>query len=363
MKQQAHIFDIHVMRAVGCLMVVLVHVSALYYVQRGEWEDVILFLNQASRFGTPIFAIVSGLLLFLQVKNKGFFFQRFFSSRLQKIVIPFLFWTAFYLFYLWLVFGANPLDAGIKRFLFEVAFGETYSHLYFISIVLQFYLIFPLLQLIKGKAAWVIALIGSAIIHVYAMKFMDPSQFDGLLGMIMEQRAFLPKWIFFFIFGGFLAYNWEAAKQWAYKWRVGLFVGVLLILYFAAVEYEWGRYIGSNRVSNIINLPILILFIMAISGKIARNPLLHTLASKLGAMSMGVYLIHPFVINMLQRNLPEGVWTLSLFPLWYVVVMAITVGIIMLVQKLPFGRVVLTVPSVKRVKPSTDNGNKGLTEA
>ena len=77
MKQQAHIFDIHVMRAVGCLMVVLVHVSALYYVQHGDWQDVILFLNQASRFGTPIFAIVSGLLLFLQVRNKGFFFQRF----------------------------------------------------------------------------------------------------------------------------------------------------------------------------------------------------------------------------------------------------------------------------------------------
>ena len=208
-----------------------------------------------------------------------------------------------------------------------------------------------------------IALVVSAAIHVYAMKYMDPSQFDGLLARIVEQRAFLPKWIFFFVFGGFLAYNWETAKQWAYKWRVGLFVGVLLILYFAAVEYEWGRYIGSNRVSNIINLPILILFIMAIAEKVGRNPLLHTVASKLGAMSMGIYLIHPFVINMLQRNMPEGVWRLSLFPLWYVVVMAITIGIILLVQKLPFGRVILTVPSVKTVKPAAKSGNKDLKEA
>ncbi|MFC4713137.1 acyltransferase [Planococcus dechangensis] len=356
MNKQAQIFDIHVLRAIGCLMVVLVHVSALYYVQRGNWEDVILFINQASRFGTPIFAIVSGLLLFMQVKKRGFLFKQFFQSRLNKIVIPFLFWTAFYLVYLWMVFGANPFDGGMRRFILEVAFGETYSHLYFISIVLQFYLIVPLLQFVKSKGAWVGLLALSAVIHIYAMRYMDPAQFDGLLATIVEQRAFLPKWIFFFIFGGFLAYHWDAAKAWAYKMRIGLSIGVLLILYFAAVEYEWGRYIGSNRVTNIINLPILVLFIMAVSEKIARNPFLYSVTSRLGAMSMGIYLIHPFVLNMLQRNLPAEVWTLSLFPFWFAVVMGITIGIILLIQKLPFGRLVLTVPAVSR-KASNAGGN------
>ncbi|MGD7042915.1 acyltransferase [Jeotgalibacillus proteolyticus] len=346
MKQQSQIFDVHVLRAVGCLLVVLVHVSALFYVERGNWEDVILFINQASRFGTPIFAVVSGLLLFLQVKKRGFLFNKFFKSRVNKIVIPFLFWTAFYLLYIWLIFGTSPFESGLKHFIFDVAFGKTYSHLYFISIVLQFYLVFPLLQFIKSRGAWIGLLILSALVHIYSMKFMG--DFEGLFGLIAEQRAFLPKWFFFFIFGGFLAYHWETAKEWAYKIRVPLFFAVLLVFYFAAVEYEWGRYIGSNRVTNIINLPVIILFVMAISEKIASNPSLNYLASRLGSMSMGIYLIHPFVLSVLQRNLPSGVWTLSLFPVWFAVVMFLTIGMILLIKKLPFGHIILTVPSVEK---------------
>ncbi|MGK7379034.1 acyltransferase [Planococcus sp. 1R117A] len=360
MNQQGRIFDVNVLRAIGCLMVVLVHVSALYYIQSGSWEDVILFINQSSRFGTPIFAIVSGFLLFLQVKKRGFFFKKFFSSRINKIVIPFLFWTAFYLFYLWIVFGSNPFDGGIKHFILEVAFGETYSHLYFISIVLQFYLVFPLLQFIKSRSAWIVLLVVSALIHIYAMKYMAAGQFEGLFGLIAEQRSFLPKWLYFFIFGGFLAYHWEAAKLWTYKMRVPLFVAVLLIFYFAAVEYEWGGYIGSNRISNIVNLPVIVMFVMAISEKIARNPLLYNLISRLGAMSMGIYLIHPFVINMLQRHLPADVWTLSLFPFWFAAVMFITIGIILMIQKLPFGHIILTIPSVAIKKTPKDSEEEFL---
>lgn len=363
MNQQSQIFDIHILRAIGCLMVVLVHVSALYYVQSGSWEDVILFINQSSRFGTPIFAVVSGFLLFLQVKKRGFAFKKFVSSRVNKIVLPFLFWTAFYLFYIWLVFGAAPLTNGVKKLAFDVAFGETYSHLYFISIVLQFYLIFPLLQFIKSKGAWIALLVISAMIHIYSMKFMMAEQFGGLLGMIADQRSFLPKWIFFFIFGGFLAYNWGAAKEWAYKLRVPLFLAVLLIFYFAAVEYEWGGYIGSNRVTNIVNMPIIILFVMAISEKVARNPVLYSVTTRLGAMSMGIYLIHPFVINMLQQNLPAEVWTLALFPVWFAVVMFITIGIITLIQKLPFGHIILTVPAVGKKQDAKVNKKEMLKKS
>lgn len=363
MDQQGQIFDIQVMRALGCLMVVLVHVSALYYVQSGSWEDVVLFINQSSRFGTPIFAVVSGLLLFLQVKKRGFFFKKFFRSRLNKIVIPFLFWTAFYLIYIWLVYDANPFNGGTKNFIFKVAFGETYSHLYFISIVLQFYLVFPLLQFIKSKGAWIGLLAISVLIHIYSMKYMDAGQFEGLFGKIAENRAFLPKWFFFFIFGGFLAYHWETAKEWAYKMRVLLFVAVLLIFYFAAVEYEWGGYIGSNRVTNIFNLPIIIMFVMAISEKVARNPLLNFVTSRLGAMSMGIYLIHPFVINILQRNLPADVWALSLFPIWFVVVMFITIGIILMIQKLSFGHIILTVPSAVNKVAVKDSQKESLEKS
>lgn len=63
---------------------------------------------------------------------------------------------------------------------------------------------------------------------------------------------------------------------------------------------------------------------------------------------MGIYLIHPFVINMLQRNLPAEVWTLSMFPVWFAIVMFTTIGLILMIQKLPLGHIILTVPAVSK---------------
>ncbi|TFD97115.1 acyltransferase [Jeotgalibacillus sp. R-1-5s-1] len=326
------------------MMVVLVHVSAVYFYERGGWEDVTLFVNQISRFGTPLFAFISGFLLFLQVKNKGFKFKKFASSRFKKIVIPFAVWTAFYYLYIFAADGISPFEDGTTQFLISSIFGESYYHLYFMSIVLQFYLIFPLLQLIRKKSFWIAALVLSAGVHVYTLQYFVPGQFEGTAGMILSQRAFLPAWLFFFIFGGFLAYNWEQAKAFAIKFRMPLFIGVLLIIYFAAVEYEAVGSIPSNRMTNMINLPIIILFILSIGNVIGRIPSLNQFFSKIGALSMGIYLVHPFILNVIQRILPAEVWKLSLFPVWFVIIMGLSIVAVTLIQYLPFGKLIVTVP-------------------
>jgi probable poly-beta-1,6-N-acetyl-D-glucosamine export protein len=115
-KSKTHIFEIHLLRAIACLFVVLVHVSGSYCHQNGQvFNEYILFINQISRFGTPMFALISAFLLTYQIRKKGFDLNRFISSSFTKIGLPFLFWSIFYLIFMFALNGENHLRTGGKH--------------------------------------------------------------------------------------------------------------------------------------------------------------------------------------------------------------------------------------------------------
>lgn len=56
--------------------------------------------DSISRWGVPVFVMVSGALLLDTSKQEGIL--TFYKKRLSKIFIPIIFWTAFYLFWFFL---------------------------------------------------------------------------------------------------------------------------------------------------------------------------------------------------------------------------------------------------------------------
>lgn len=71
--------EIPFIRAVACIMVILVHVtSGTIIAEDGSVNYLNLYLYQLTRLGTPIFAVVSAFLLFSSVKRNGFNIKRFF---------------------------------------------------------------------------------------------------------------------------------------------------------------------------------------------------------------------------------------------------------------------------------------------
>lgn len=166
---QQYIYEIHALRAFACLCVLLVHVSASFYLMQNEQFNWLTFaLNQLGRFGTPIFSVISGFLLFYQVRRSGFHLKKFLHSRITKIVFPFLIWSSIYLLLNKFYFGIS-LKKGLDPFDYIIEYlllGGAYYHLYFIAMVIQFYFLFPLLQLVKSKKAWLVLLFISFIISL-----------------------------------------------------------------------------------------------------------------------------------------------------------------------------------------------------
>ncbi|EFV78252.1 hypothetical protein HMPREF1013_01440 [Bacillus sp. 2_A_57_CT2] len=350
-KPKAHIQEIHYLRAIACIWVLLVHVSASYYYENGEtYNELTLFINQISRFGTPIFALISGFLLFYQTRTRGFKLKKFALSRFTNIGVPFIFWSIFYLLFMYILQGANPFESGKRLFLINFAFGNAFYHLYFMSIVFQFYLLFPLLQLFRSRKSWIFLLAGSILTNLYALKMYNPGQFEGIWQVILSQRAFLPAWIFFFIFGGFLAYYWEPLSQFSKRNKKLLGAGVVIITVLAVVEYKIIGSAPSNRATNMINIPIITLFMMGIGEDIKKISWLERFLAKIGSLSMAIYLVHPFVLLTFQSLAPKSVWNTIHFPFVFAVILIGTIGVVKVIQLLPYNQYLLTVPKAKDSK-------------
>lgn len=191
------------------------------------------------------------------------------------------------------------------------------------------------------------ALIPGRLNKLIYPKIYAPGQTEGILKVLLSQRAFLPSWIFFFIFGGFLAYNWEGLIKFSQKNKIVLGLSVLILTALAVLEYKIIGSVPSNRATNLVNIPIITLFILGISEDIMKIRFLNRFLTKVGTLSMAIYLVHPFVLYIVQTIAPQFIWKTTLFPITFMIVLALTIAVVKLIQLLPYNQYILTVPKIK----------------
>lgn len=138
-------------RAVGVLAVVALHVSGYLTGTRGTFPDnvpMVAVLFQASfKFAVPLFVMVSGALLLGNRAETGGAFIR---KRLNRILIPLVFWTAAYS--LFSIYFRKDTLADLAIVVDQIARGRVYVHMYFLWLILGLYLLTPYLRV------WVSAL-------------------------------------------------------------------------------------------------------------------------------------------------------------------------------------------------------------
>ncbi|MGR3762957.1 acyltransferase [Rossellomorea sp. NS-SX7] len=347
-SQKTYIFEIHFLRAFACLLVVGVHVSATNYGMNDEtWNSFTYFMNQYGRFGTTIFAVIAGFLLFYQVKRRGFQLGRFLQSRFSKIVIPFLIWSAAYRYLLYYydkqTFG-DPVDEITK-----VLTGDSFYHLYFVAIVVQFYILFPFLQKIFRTQTLLLIFTFISLLISYQLYGFNPG-IDGKLGEFLASKSFMPIWIFYFAFGGFMAYFWEEIVGFATKRSWKMLAVILLISAGAVFEYQTKGYVSNRRLTNLVNIPALCIAVVGIYPLLSKRNIVKKTLTVIGQYSMGIYLIHPMILYLFARHLPETYWQAEYVPLMFLAVMVIASVFIRILQIIPLSGFIIPVPKIKNTK-------------
>jgi peptidoglycan/LPS O-acetylase OafA/YrhL len=201
MEKRLREFDF--IRAFAALSVIAIHVTAGYVAVSGAayvW-------NQAMRYAVPLFIILSGFLLYYAEKGRPpLSYRDFLQKRFNKILWPYLFWTMLYVVYSgrkqwgeWLSGDyMQPFLLGGKHLLM----GTGYVHLYFLLIMLQLYMLYPLLRQWLEKHAFSLLLVSFMLtLFAQTMIYLHQVHILVLPGIGIPYVSLFPLWLFYFVFG------------------------------------------------------------------------------------------------------------------------------------------------------------------
>ncbi|XRD26144.1 acyltransferase [Lysinibacillus fusiformis] len=218
--KRAHIDELNITRVLAILAVLLIHststpVTALS--SESRLYSIYVFLNISPKFAVPVFIFLSGFVLFYNYIQKDFtktLIVRFYKKRVTQILIPYLFFSVFYYaamqFYVTHDFSLTWHALFSVEFLEKLLIGKAYTHLYYIFIMVQFYLLFPLfLYILKKKPAlsphliWIGLALQWIFIQLNAEFWQYP--FRGSISF---------SYILYFLAGAFLGIYFEKYKRW-----------------------------------------------------------------------------------------------------------------------------------------------------
>lgn len=296
---QGRIKEIDLLRGFAALAVIAIHVTTGYLTNRYG-----AFINQACRFAVPLFILVSGFVLYNPEKQisgiKGYL--SFASKRLNKIVIPYVIWSAAYTVYQYATFPVN-LSTGqwFQKLLTNVLNGTASGHLYFIIIIIQLYLIFPLLSWFMQKAKVLtvsIAFIVSMGIHL-GLYFPEAIHLPKIGGGFSYATLCLT-WVFYFVFGMFFKTYYDGfikqMKNWHTVLLFFLFAGSLALMLYDNYKLS-PKIIGVMKPATMLYTLSVFLFLSALFAKFKDlKGSIMKVWEGFSDQSFFIYFVHTFVI-------------------------------------------------------------------
>ncbi|MBT2216058.1 acyltransferase [Virgibacillus dakarensis] len=343
--------EIQLARAFAILAVLTVHASSSG-VTNIEPDSFLFpvynFLNIAGKLGTPTFIMLSSFVLFYNYypreTNWGLI-KRFYVKRLKFILIPYFIFSLLYFVIKMAVYYDYPsISFAINRFLTLLALGKAHTHLYFVFISVQFYVLFPLLLIafkklgfLRKHAIWIGLLLQWTWVVLNNNYFHIP--WKGSVSL---------SYISFYFMGAFLGIYYNDLKA---KWKQPLFreriiiplslgYGVLVFLYtgymyltrigvFTTIaNYLPGfvtNYIGEFTWATHALFAGVFLFYLAHLANQTFQSRTKFVFMEIGATSFGIYLIHPLFLMVFRQVVSSG--SPIVFHSWQVVTF-ILVGVL-----------------------------------
>lgn len=205
--------DLYVLRLIATVAVIAIHTTS---------QDMTLsFLgyygNQLARFSVPMFLILSGFLLFQSDLTDGLLpLSQFYRKRFRRILLPYILWTIFYSLILHYYFnGTQNAHMILPDMIRHFFLGNGFTHLYFVVIIIQLYLLYPFMRNtfkaypgICLLLSLLVSFICQLLLYLHAVNAIHLPVYHGEIYLI----AF-PVWLFYFILGMFLALKDQDLEQ------------------------------------------------------------------------------------------------------------------------------------------------------
>lgn len=314
------------LRTTAIFAVVWLHVSAVAVMpgaalERPGWlaADV---LAAFSRWSVPAFVLLSGALLLERPLHADP--RTFYRKRARRILLPLLFWTVFYI--LWIFLNQRYIDfTPLWRPILE---GRAYYHLWFLFIT-------ACLSLAAPGISWLLARIRPAGQLALAIAFLVA----GMVELIWRRATNAPEPFFIFLWipytGYFILGHWLAQRKPRYAAPVYAAISVLACLLTAAGAaglLAAGRGLRWDLAFEYFSPPVALAALAAFRWcQSLQSAALEKQAPrlrKLANLSFGVYLVHPIFLDLaLKFGLHVEAAPLLLIPLASIILFALSLGL------------------------------------
>ncbi|HEY2492650.1 MAG TPA: acyltransferase [Paenibacillus sp.] len=387
--QKEKIPELQLVRAMAIMGVLCVHSTsdAVSAMTGSGYFFIYNFFNIFMKLGTPTFIFLSSFVLFYNYYSRPLtksLITGFFKKRLLYIIIPYLLFSVFYFAIVqYLYYPDRSFVDTMTTFGMKLITGKAYTHLYFVFISIQFYFLFPLvLWLFKSRPAiskWAIP-IGLTIQWAFVLinKYY-------LTTPVPNKGSWSLSYASYFFLGAFIGIYYPKLKVWimmnrenANPARIGIWLVLWLVWLVAGIShvYIWyqTRLNGVQYNSTLYELlwNVHTYTFALVSLQVAHiiyykgSSLLVRPMERLGALSFGIYLIHPFFL-LIYRRFPPVTGTAWLIHLWYLggIVTALVgswIVVSLTARFIPYSWIIFgNLPKPKR-KPSI-NQRPGTTQA
>ncbi len=300
-------------------------------------------VNQWARFSVPLFIYFSGYGLTIsqkQTEDIGLFktWLAFLGRRLPTILVPYLFFSSLALA---LEFHSytGPADVLWNSIATKLRTGGADYHLYFLVILAQCYLLFPVLsKFARGQTTSFTLATWLALILVSGLLYKGSSEILlGKLGVTHPgwHASFVVYWLPYFMLGGLHALEPPRAVH-RVPMTIALIVAQAIVL-FEYIHYSWQAtpvdyYNHFSRPSVMFYALIVIWWLHSQTDRWGRLKSTPSVGEKLAPLTFSVYLIHPQVLRLVTNYLP-GLPTLFGWMLVVVTTFVLVYGLTLLTNK------------------------------
>lgn len=202
---------------------------------------ILFFIHQLAEFAIPAFLFVSGFFIaFATQSSKEGIKTEFISSRIKKLIIPFIVWSVFLIL---VVHRPNPFSQLLSFNYYLSAISQIFQVYYYIPLIIQYYLLSPIL-IPLAKDRWKLLLIFAALIQfgleslrLFSLLEVNLSVIDSLIRI--TPIWFFPGHLFYFSIGLVAGMHVQDFSQWLSRSRWILLISSVVLFALSVAEYEY----------------------------------------------------------------------------------------------------------------------------
>jgi peptidoglycan/LPS O-acetylase OafA/YrhL len=318
-------------------------------------------------FGVLHFVFISGVVLYNKYHN-GFSLSTFYKRRFSAVLPPYIVWSTFYVFYgyvaallfsifhysafLFLAYSSIPNVTQLFSD-YVKALVTGIHHLWYVLLILQLYLLYPLLVKFYNKWAkqanpvYILSLL--ALVQVIFTSFFP---FVNRENNLFLGELFLG-FIFYFVLGFYVAAHYQVIKQKIAKVSlIGLSLAVLVSTicfrvafgYLSLASLPLYPALRYQTVSLFYCLLLIIFYLRICTALGEPHGFFTSYLEKIGEDSFGIYLIHYFFILVLAAALPKlGLtpYNLLFYPILAFLTLLLSYVSVQLLYRLPFATITI----------------------